>query len=373
MAMKSNQTIPINTLCLAVLTVIASGFALKMLRLVLLPFTIALLFAFLFQPAVEKLHDKARIPRAVSALGLIILTFGLFFLMGWVFFLSFKNFMLVFSDFTPRIVSIANEISNSLNLPPEIAASLSETLSGAALLNRYLFTLSSAFFNVTGLSVSFASQVFLVTLFTLFMLLEFKNFRYKFGIAFTADVAGRFAEIGRHISKQISHYLSVKTFISALTGFAIFISLAAIGVNFAGMWGILGFLLNYIPTVGSALVMIMTMSMGFIQFYPEPGPIAAVLISMPLIQTVLGQILDPRMQGAKLDLSPLFVLLSLSLWGWLWGIPGMFISVPLTVCLKIILTHFGPFSALARLMGEGKPPQAGVSADSQSSNIKEQP
>ena len=164
-------------------------------------------------------------------------------------------------------------------------------------------------------------------------------------------------KVGRAVadaSRQVARYLTVKTIISAVTGVLVWLTLTIIGQDLAPFWGLMAFLLNFIPNLGSFFIMVATMTLGLAQFYPEWNRIAAVWIAMPAIQIVMGNILDPTLQGYQLDLSPLVILISLVVWGWIWGITGMFLAVPLTVALKIILDHIEGLRPFAVMMGSGK-------------------
>ena len=125
-------------------------------------------------------------------------------------------------------------------------------------------------------------------------------------------------------------------------------------MDFALIWGVLAFLLNFVPNIGSLIVMIVTILMGFIQFYPSAGRVMAVIISMIIIQITMGNIIDPRLQGHRLDLSPFLILVSLIFCGWLWGIVGMFLAVPLMVVIKIICENIPVLKPVFVLMGSGK-------------------
>lgn len=100
--------------------------------------------------------------------------------------------------------------------------------------------------------------------------------------------------------------------------------------------------------------MIITILMGIIQFYPSPGKIFAVALSMIGIQAIIGQFLDPKLQGHRLNLSPFVILFSLALWGWIWGVVGMFLAVPITVIIQIICQNVPGLRFIAVFMGSGK-------------------
>ena len=129
--------------------------------------------------------------------------------------------------------------------------------------------------------------------------------------------------------------------------------LLLVGVDFAGFWAFTIFLLNYIPTVGSIIATLFPAVLALIQF-DTFAEFFIVLIAVGAIQLVVGNVLEPKMMGSTLNVSPLIVMLSLTLWGSIWGVAGMFLSVPITVIMLIIFAHFEKTRYLAVLLsGDG--------------------
>ena len=156
------------------------------------------------------------------------------------------------------------------------------------------------------------------------------------------------------MQEQIQTYVAIKTFTSVLTGVLSYIILLIVGVDFAAFWGFIIFLLNYIPTVGSLLATLFPALLALIQF-PTPVPFFIVLGGIGFLQFLIGNVLEPRLTGASLNISPLVVILSLALWGSIWGIVGMFLCVPLTVIAMIILSYFERTRPIAILLsGNGR-------------------
>ena len=124
-----------------------------------------------------------------------------------------------------------------------------------------------------------------------------------------------------------------------MTGFGSYLILIMVGVDFAAFWGFLIFLLNYIPTIGSLLGVVFPSVLALVQFgtYTEP---LIVLGACSAIQMTIGNFIEPRAMGSTLNVSPLVVILSLVVWGTIWGVVGMFLSVPITVALIIIFASF---------------------------------
>ncbi len=141
------------------------------------------------------------------------------------------------------------------------------------------------------------------------------------------------------IRDDIQKYISIKVFTSSLTGILSYGFLMTVGVDFAGVWGLLIFLLNFIPTVGSIIattfpaLIALAQSDGYTLFF-------LVLIGIGVFQICIGNILEPRMMGSSFNLSPIVILLNLALWGNIWGIPGMFLCVPFLIIVTIVLSHF---------------------------------
>lgn len=165
--------------------------------------------------------------------------------------------------------------------------------------------------------------------------------------------AGKIEETFRNIIEQVQKYILTKTIISVFTGIVVGIILFFFGVDYTLVWVALTILLNFIPTIGSILAVIFPTIIALIQFnsFSHAFLIAALLAG---VQNIIGNILEPKIMGDKLGLNPLVILISLLIWGYIWGIPGMFLSVPLTAIIKIILVNSESQSLnfLGNLMGQ---------------------
>jgi predicted PurR-regulated permease PerM len=149
---------------------------------------------------------------------------------------------------------------------------------------------------------------------------------------------------------ELRRYLAVKTWISMLTGAALGLWVAAIGLDFAVFWGLVAFLLNYIPNLGSIIAAIPPTLLALVQL--GPGPAVLVVLGYLVVNMALGNIVEPMVMGRRLGLSTLVVFLSLVFWGWLFGPVGMFLSVPLTMAVKITLESSREFRWVAILLGD---------------------
>ncbi len=142
----------------------------------------------------------------------------------------------------------------------------------------------------------------------------------------------------KKITEQIQRYIIAKVGINLLAGVATTIVLSIIGVDFPIVWGLFVFLFNFIPTIGSALALILPVLFTIVQF-DSFGTVLLVLIVMAGLQTLAFNVFEPMVIGKRLNLNPLLILLSVLIWGYIWGIIGMLFSVPLTAIIKIIISN----------------------------------
>lgn len=209
-------------------------------------------------------------------------------------------------------------------------------------------------------AASLLGNTFIVLITTAFMLLEANNLRRRIPMALRlgpAQVAGTEQALA-----AIHHYLLIKALVSLATGLAVWFWLALLGVEFPVLWGLLAFLLNFIPNFGSLLAAVPPSLLALVQ--SGPTTMLLVIAGFATVNIVLGSILEPRIMGSRLGLSPLAVLLSLIFWGWVWGSVGLLLAVPLTMVVKIVLEH-SDVRWLALLLGDPMDSSAGkASADS---------
>jgi len=180
----------------------------------------------------------------------------------------------------------------------------------------------------------------LIMIYILFLFLEQGNFDQKISELFSNS--GSEQDVRKIISRirnDIQKYISIKMFTSSMTGVLSYIFLRIVEVDFAGVWGLLIFLLNFIPTVGSIIATIFPAMIALAQS-DGYSLFILVLVGIGALQVCIGNILEPRLMGNSFNLSPIVILLNLGLWQYIWGIPGMFLCVPFLIILTIILSHF---------------------------------
>ena len=151
-----------------------------------------------------------------------------------------------------------------------------------------------------------------------------------------------------------TRYLSIKFVISLATGLLVFVELSIIGVDFAIVWAFLAFLLNFIPTFGSVISGLLTGFFALLQFFPYAPPVIATALLLTLTNMLLGNVVEPRIEGDNLNISPFLILVSLSIWGWVWGFIGMLLAVPFLVFIKIVCENVSFLKPIGILIGNNK-------------------
>ncbi|TPW09752.1 MAG: transport protein, partial [Halothiobacillaceae bacterium] len=191
------------------------------------------------------------------------------------------------------------------------------------------------------------TNAFFIFLTATFILLEAGSFPVKLrSLLADPDVSmGQFDKLAENLKR----YVAMKTVISLLTGVAVTIWLMILGVDYPILWGLLAFLFNYVPNIGSIIAAIPAIMLAFVQ---GGGSLAlATLIGYAVINIVTGNVIEPKIMGRGLGLSSLVVFLSLVFWGWVLGPVGMLLSVPLTIVVKIALESYDQTHWIAVLMG----------------------
>jgi predicted PurR-regulated permease PerM len=153
-----------------------------------------------------------------------------------------------------------------------------------------------------------------------------------------------------NIRNSIFSYMWIKVLISIFVGLLTFVICVAFNIKFAVFWGFLAFFLNFIPNVGTIFGTVLPILMGIIEL-DSFGDIFGMSILLIFLHFIMGNIIEPIIMGNRLRLNTLSVLFGLVFWGYIWGIPGMILSVPLLVIMKIILERSEQFSLIGRIMG----------------------
>lgn len=338
-----------NRLITGLLTVIAVfivGVVLYLLRTVLLPFVIALLLSNLFIPVVRGLRSR-RVPTIVALFVVLLSVSAILFLLSLILYSSFDSFVAELPKYRARSVSMMISVFDQFEvIATDFGIPDIPELDPVQMID--LESVTSAVTSGIGSFVSVISYTFLVVLFMLFMLAESADVGFRIRQAFPGEQAERISTMLMNIDGQVRQYLLTKTLISLGTGLLTTVVLWIIGVDFALLFGFLAFLLNFIPNVGSMIAALLPFILALLQFETLTEPLL-VLVLLGGVQMLMGNAIEPRLMAFSLNLSALIVLVSLIFWGWLWGILGMVLAVPLTATVKIIfenVTDLKPFAIL---------------------------
>ncbi len=328
------------------IVIIAVVAVLKILQPIIVPMVIAIMLSYIIEPLVTGL-TKIKMPRIIAIVIVLIILFGFFYLVGLFVYSSINSLVREYPKYESRFESIYREVNTFFSDKLPVSIHLFEDV-------NWSFAFRDRLVAVSGSFVNFLKTLFVIIVYLVFLLLEKPLLKKKLAKAFQMNMNLRIGRILDHINQDIGRYLIIKLLISLATGILFWVSFTIIGLDFALIWGVLTVLFNFIPSIGSIIITLACVLWSVIQFYPAWGPIIAVAATGTVIQNVIGSFLDPKISGDQLNVSPLLVLFSLFFWGWIWGIVGMFLAVPLTVMIKIICENVPALQPISVIMGNGR-------------------
>jgi len=324
------------------------GAVLKIASKVILPFTMAILLAFVMYPLI-RFFEKKRIPRIFSILLVVIMIVAGFYLFGVVLYQTGNNFLSKYYSYEGRLSEIYVYVARIFDLPFDETLSFWDNVWGQLGIRTWVRHFAFSFSNIF---LSFLSSAVLVILFMVFVLLEASYFKLKLETAFKNN-SERINRMGHDLMAQVTRYLTAKFFFSLGNGALFYIAFRLIGLDFAIGWSLIQFVMNFIPTLGSIVTGIAISLFALIQFWPNPVPIILV-IAVILAVNIIGTILDPKVIGEHVGLSPFIILVSLGIWSWLWGFAGMVLAVPMTVVIRIICENIPFLEPVSIMIGSRK-------------------
>jgi AI-2 transport protein TqsA len=316
--------------CLLVIAVIMITASLMFMKAVMVPLVLAVFLYFMVSPMVDRLRDRLQVPQMVSILLSLIVAMTLLFVIGLVISVSIKNFLQGAEFYQSRLLEFVGYVQASLqsyfpeldleNIVSEIQAVQVVKIAGA----------------FTGEAMGFIGNFILILIYIVFLLL---------GERATPSSS----ETLKQVRLKVSAYVWAKFGLSLATGFLTGIILSFLKVDLAVMFGLLAFLLNFIPSVGSLVATLLPLPIALLQH--GMGVTFVLTLALPgAVQFLIGNVIEPKMIGESLDLHPVTLMFFLIFWGVVWGVPGMFLAVPITVVIKILLDRFEATRSLAHLL-----------------------
>lgn len=342
------------TYFLGFISAVVFVYLLMALKGILIPITIAVFLTFFFHPILDFLNIKLKIPKPIALIIIFIFNFGMFYLLGLLVASNVKGFTERTEFYAQNLSLFLSSLLKPFNLTlREFADFLNvqlETLDTASIMREVFDSgiLQSVFSSFS----SMLGDFFIVMIFWIFMIMGKAKFDERLKLAFTKNKSYVDDNL-KAINAQLQSYILYKTLISFITGAAFTLILLIYNIDFALFWGFLAFLLNYIPNIGSLLATVFPILIALLEYGLGLSSISLTVLLVG-VQFVMGNIVEPKFLGEKMDLSPVFVLFSLFFWGWLWGIVGMFLAVPIAAVIKIFCSNIEPLKPIAVLIGTNK-------------------
>jgi AI-2 transport protein TqsA len=312
---------------------------------ILVPFIIAVLVYFLIR-YITKLFDriaiiKTRVPSWMKNIVATLILFSVFAAVTKLMIYNFENLIYRFPSYQGNVESILQTINKTFGI--DLIRTITENLTNL----NYADIANQAFNSVT----SAFGNVLMITFYVIFLFIEQHNFKAKINLLFKDENRSSIKDLLYDIEHSVSQYIGLKTVVSLMTGAISYIVLLIFGIESALFWAFLIFLLNYIPYIGSLAAVTLPFLFSLIQFGEFTTPLIMLFI-LGSIQMIIGNFLEPKLTGDLLNISPIVTLLSLAFWGLIWGIIGMFISVPITVILIIALAKIPKTRPIAILLSQ---------------------
>lgn len=324
-------------------------YGLRAAAAIIVPFLLALLLAILNLPLLFSLRERG-VPSALAIIFTVFINALLLGFLALVVGRSLEEFVAVLPRYVASLQFMAASVVDTLE---------ARGVGAAQWLGGDIINTSAVIDFVAGAlrgAATLVVKIFIVLLLMIFVLAEATDFPAKL----RAALGRHDADLSRlvRITQDVQLYLGIKTLISLLTGVLIGLWVWALGIDFPLLWGLVAFLFNFIPNVGSILASIPPLLLTLVQF----GPTRAIILlaGYLAVNVTLGNFVEPRVMGRQFGLSTLVVVLSLIFWGWLWGVVGMLLAVPLTMVFRILLEHTRDFRWVAVLLSGGVPERKGL-------------
>lgn len=337
--MHNQNSIGYYFIIMASVVIVLAG--IKSAASILVPFLLSLFIAIILSPFYTFITKK-RVPSSLALL--IVISLFVFLIL-----LVVKLIGTSVTDFSANIDTYTQKLSLQYNALSTYAAGLGIDIPLNALQELFntkrIMTLSSTILQSLG---SLFTNGFVIILTVIFMLLESTHFATKIDIADGEKDTMDHIDV---IAANIKHYMVIKTLISLATGVIVWLGLLMIGTDYAFLWAVLAFLFNFIPNIGSIIAAVPAVIITLVQL---GGVSALEVITLYVgVNVVMGSVIEPKVMGKGLGLSTLVVFLSMLFWGWLLGIVGMLLSIPLTIMAKIIFDSNANTKWISILLGSG--------------------
>ncbi|MDH4072474.1 MAG: AI-2E family transporter [Gammaproteobacteria bacterium] len=341
---------------LSAAAVVVIVYGMQAAKVLLVPFLLALFLALISVRPLLWLQQR-RVPSVLAALLIVTAIMLVIGVAGTIVGTSIAEFTAALPTYQTRLATIVAETGawfyDFIGKGRENLPNLADLVDpGFAM--RFAATILNAVRDVL-------TNAFLILFTMVFILLEASSIATKARAAF-GQGAGAFRQ-ARQFLDNLGRYLGIKTVVSLATGFLAWLVTWLVGLDFPLLWGMLAFLFNYVPTIGSIIAAVPPVLLGLIQLGPAESMTTA--IGFLVINVVFGNLLEPRLMGHGVGISPLIVFTGLVFWGWVFGPVGMLLSVPLTMTLKMALESRDDTRWMGILIGSERDAQYELAQDAE--------
>ena len=331
---------------LVTLLVIVFLAVLKVTGSVSINLVLALLIFFFIIPLVSFLERK-HVPQTLVSFIAIMMVIVVFATASW--FIAYVAELLVtnlpaYADKMDKFdAMLMSFLGRWINVPEESTISSFFNIDWVGVVMPMLRSISGTAFDVLKNSL-------IMIIFVSFLIIERHTIVPKIELAVAKDNQQQAVSILDKCNRQVSKYLGIKFLISLLTGILFYVVAKIAKLDFASIWGVLAVIMNFIPTFGSIIITALIILMAMVQYLPMWTPIIFVSVFSVAIQFVLGNIVEPRIQGNQLNLSPFVIIVAVSVFGYIWGFVGMFLAVPLLSIIVIVMSNFKATRGIAVML-----------------------
>jgi predicted PurR-regulated permease PerM len=336
---------------LLIIALAVVAYILKTLKSIFIPLIFSIFLLFLFAPLINylKKHKVPMVLILLITLVIIAVFLGLVILLIYAASNSLINGLPRYEDKFNELIAKGTEYLQNLASNWNINTENISIANIAQIISSGFISIPQFISNTVNTLVSIIQNIFLIIFFLIFLLLEIEKLPLRLRKATSKLSKEQTLDILQNIEKQIQNYLTIRTLVNLSAALLCMLWMLIFGVDFILVCGILLFVLDFIPDVGSVIssaipILIYLLQSGFSFLWL----IFALLIVAT--QMLIGNIIEPKLQGVQLNLTPIMVLVSLIFWGWLWGIVGMLICVPLTSAINIILKQVAPNNFISALI-----------------------
>ncbi|HPS65443.1 MAG TPA: AI-2E family transporter [Ignavibacteria bacterium] len=335
---------------------------LKEFQTILIPFFIAIIISMIFSPLYDIMRRK-KIPAVIAIIVILLLIIIIANITSLFVYTSITSF----KDAIPKYQSQFTTFFANMNASLQSNQFYNDFLKGSLQLKKFInpATIGSMAESLISGAAGIFGDFILILIYIIFILSEIASIKERMNSVYTDEQYKKVSDIAAKIFEDVKKYIVGKTIINLVHATIVYIILLAFGVDFPVLWAFMTFFMAYIPNIGVIIATILPVTVALIQFQNFIIP-AVLLAVLAVIGNLVGNVAEPKIFGSRLNLSPLLLLFSLIFWGYVWGIIGMILSVPIMSMIKITLSNIDGTKNIALMMSNK------ISEDDKNNNAEKQ-